>query len=119
MPFSVAAKNSMLNGLKGTAPGVVVTHAAIYDGNPGPNGASANQIGDRLPIAFNDASGANLDSSNVPEFPVPGGATVGGVAFWTAAAGGICAGGDAVAAETYTNAGTYRLTDADLDLLDA
>lgn len=106
MPYTVAGKNAMLAALG-------VTHAAVFNGDPT---ATGTQLGARQPISWNAPAAGVLDSSTVPEFAVDAGQTVNHVAFYTALTAGELRAYAAVTAETFANAGTYRLLDADLDL---
>lgn len=115
MPYTVAGKNLMLNALRGVNPTTPITHVSAHSASPGETGA--NEIGTRQPIAFNAASGGALDdSTNGAAIPVPGGSTVSHIGFWNGASGGTFLAWTDEADESFTNAGTYTLTDADLDL---
>jgi hypothetical protein len=109
--ISTVAKNAMLDYLR-----PLMTHVQFHVGNPGPSGTGAAAYGARQAITWAAASAGSLDSSNIPELAVGAGDTIGGVSFWSALSSGVCYGGKGVTAETFTNAGTYRLLDADYDL---
>lgn len=113
MPYATAAKNAMLNHL-----GTLATHVSLHSADPGAGGANELSGGGyaRQAITWNSASGGSLDSSNQPVFTVPAASTVAFVGFWSAATNGTFYGSASVPSETFTNAGTYTLTDADLDL---
>jgi hypothetical protein len=57
-----------------------------------------------------------MDDSNQPVFDVPAGGSVQYVGMWSAASGGTFYGYGTVSTETFTNQGTYTLTDMDIDL---
>ncbi len=119
MPYSTAAKNLMLNALKGTNPTTPITHVSAHTANPGDSGASEVAGGSyaRQPIAFNAPSAGSMDdSTNGAAIPIPAATTVAFIGFWSAASGGTWLGYQDVADEVFTNAGTYTVTDADLDL---
>ena len=119
MPYSTAAKNLMLNALKGTNPTTPITHVSAHTASPGDNGANEVAGGSyaRQAIAFNAAaSGSMDDSTNGAAIPIPAGTTVTHIGFWSASSGGTFLGYVDVSDEAFTNAGTYTVTDADLDL---
>ena len=120
MPYSTAAKNLMLDALRGTNPAAPLTHASLHNADPGATGANELTGGSpayaRQAITFGAAAAGSIDSSTQPVFDVPAGATVAYVGFWSAAVGGTFLGSDPVPNENFTGQGTYTLTDADLDL---
>ena len=120
MPYATAAKNLMLDALRGVNPTTPITHASLHNGDPGATGANELAGGAppyaRQPINFGAAVNGSIDSSNVPAFDVPAGATVTHVGFWSADVGGTFLGADPVPNENFTGQGSYTLTDADLDL---
>lgn len=113
MPFSVAAKNTMLDAL-------AVTHVSLHTADPGDTGA--NEVAGGAPayarkaITIDAAAAGNRNSSTVPEFDVPAATTVTHVGFWTAAVAGVFLGGFDATDEVFAAQGTYRLDDADLHL---
>ena len=115
MGYSDAGKDLMLDAL-----GTVAVFVSLHDGAPGDNGANEISGGSpayvRKAITWNASSGGSLDSSNQPELDVPAATTVMHVGFWSAESGGVFYGFSDVDDEVYTNQGTYKVTDADLDL---
>lgn len=115
MGYSTDGKNVMLDELASVA-----VYVSLHDGAPGDNGANEISGGSpayaRKSITWDAAASGAIDSSNQPEFDVPGGTTVAYVGFWSAASGGTFYGFADVTDEEFTNQGTYTLTDADLDL---
>ena len=111
MPYTTNGRNEMLDAL-------TATHASLHTGLPGDAGANEVSGGTyaRQAITFAAAAAGARDSSNQPVFDVPAGTTVAYVAFWDAITAGNCKGYKQVTSETFSNAGTYTLTDADLDL---
>lgn len=115
MPYSVAAKNLMLNAL-----GAVAGFASLHDNDPGDNGA--NEISGGSPAyarkahTWNSAASGSMDDSNAPVFDVPAGKTVKYVGMWSAATSGTFYGAAAVTNEVFAAQGTYTLTDMDADL---
>lgn len=119
MPYSTAAKNLMLNALRGTNPTTPITHVSAHTADPGDTGASevAGGAYARQAIAFNaPAAGAMDDSTNGAVIPIPAATTVAYIGFWSASSGGTWLGSINVTDEAFTNAGTYTVTDSDLDL---
>lgn len=107
MPWTNEGKNAML-----AASGI--THAAVYDGDPS---GAGTQIGSRQAITFNTPSAGSMDQvSAAIDFAVGAGETVDHVAYFTASSGGEMRAYDPVTSETFTAAGTYRLTESVLDL---
>ena len=115
MPYSILAKNAMLNAL-----GALAIYVSLHDGDPGESGTAEMSGGTpayaRKSITWNAAANGSLDDSNVPVFDVPAGKTVKYVGFWSALTTGTFYGSAAVTNEAFTAQGTYTLTDADLDL---
>jgi hypothetical protein len=121
MPYSTAAKNLMLNALRGTNPTTPITHVSLHTANPGDTGASEVSGGSpayaRVAIAFNAAAaGAMDDSTNGATLNVPASTTVAYVGFWSASTAGTWLGYVDVTDEVFASQGTYTVTDADLDL---
>jgi hypothetical protein len=115
MPYSTNGKNAMLDALAGVA-----VFASLHTGDPGDNGANEVSGGDpayiRKAITWNAADSGAIDSSNAPEFDVPGSTTVAYVGFWSAESAGTFYGAADVTDEVFAGQGTYSLTDCDLDL---
>lgn len=112
MPFTAAGKNVMLNNLG-------VTHVSAHTADP--TDAGLNEVSGgtyaRQSITYTSASGGAIDSSNIPEVPIPASTTVTHVGYWTAATGGTMVAYDALAiSETFNNVGNLTITDSDLDL---
>lgn len=121
MPVSTTGKNFMLDALGGVAVWV-----SLHTANPGDNGASelteggSPTIYTRQLVTWNAAAVGNLDSSNQPVFGVTPATTVSHFGVWSAFTGGTFYGGGALSAsESFTNEGTYTLTDLDFNLTDA
>jgi len=113
MPITNSGKNIALDAL-GTSGGFV----ALFNGDPS---GAGNEISGgtyaRQSVTWNAASGGNLDSSNVPTFDVPAGATVNYIAVYSASTGGTLLAYKDVPSETFTSAGTYAITDLDINLV--
>lgn len=102
-----AAKNAMLDYLA-----TVATKAALY------SGASTEVTGGtyaRQTISWGSASGGSLSDTSIPAFNIPAGETVAIVKLFNTA-GTVEYGSFDVTDETFTNAGTYTITDLTLDL---
>jgi len=115
MPYSTAAKNSMLDHL-----GTEAVFASLHTADPGDTGASEVTGGTpayvRKAITWNAAASGAMDDSNAPVFDVPAGTHVNYVGLWSAESGGTWYGSDVVTEEVFAAQGTYTLTDMDLDL---
>lgn len=101
------AKNTMLDYLA-----TVATTAALY------SGASTEVTGGdyaRQTITWGSASGGSLSDTSIPAFDIPAGETVAIVKLFNTAGTVEYASFD-VTDETFTNAGTYTITDLTLDL---
>lgn len=111
MPYTINGKNTMLDNLG-------VAFVSAHTATPGETGASEVTGGTyaRKSITFNAANLGNLDSSNVPVLDIPAGITVTDIGYWTLAIGGVFLASSNITDETYSNAGTLTITDADLDL---
>lgn len=109
MALTAAAHEAMLDHLASLVDNVSAHTAA-------PNASGSNEVTGgsyaRQAITFNSAATENLDSSNTPVIPIPGGTTVTHVGLWDAATflGSIALGSP----ETFASDGT--LTVADLDI---
>lgn len=118
MALNNTAKNLMLEELA-----TVAVYVSLHTSSPGTDGSNEVSGGSpaysRESVTWNTASNGNLDSSNAPEFDVPGSTTVTHFGLWSAATSGTFYGGGALSApETFTGQGTYTLTDLDIDLDD-
>jgi hypothetical protein len=119
MPYSTAGKHLMLNALKGTNPTTPITHVSLHTAAPNDSGSNEVTGGTyaRVAIAFNSPSaGVMDDSTNGATFNVPASTTVTHVGFWSASTAGTFLGYADITDETFTGAGTYTLSDVDLDL---
>lgn len=117
MPYSTAAKNSMLDHL-----GTEAIFASLHNNDPGDSGANELSGGSpayaRKSIAWEAASAGSMNKAASPAvvFDVPAGASVKYVGLWTAVSGGTWKGAALVTQEDFGGQGTYTLTDTDLDL---
>jgi hypothetical protein len=97
VPYTVAAKNLMLNALAS-----VLTYAALHTGAPGSTGANELTGGTpayaRKPIAWNTAAAGNLDDTAPTVFDVAGGTTIRFLGFWSAISAGTFYGSAALGA---------------------
>lgn len=111
MAYTIEGKNTMLNALG-------VTHVSAHSADPGETGINELTGGTyaRKAITFTAAASGNLDSSNVPVIDIPAGAVVTHIGYWSASTGGTLLAVTDIPDESYTNAGTLTVTDADLDL---
>jgi hypothetical protein len=114
MALTNDAKGVMLNAL-----GAVALRASLHTADPGSSGTNEVTGGSyaRQPIDWNAAASGALDNNTNPAFAVPSATTVTHFGIWNTAGtvfygGGSLSGGG----ETFTNAGTYTLTDADITL---
>lgn len=101
------AKNYMLTQLA-----TVATKAALY------SDASTEVTGGtyaRQTITWGTASGGSISDTSIPAFNIPAGQTVAIVKLFNTAGTVEYASFD-VTDETFTNAGTYTITDLTLDL---
>ncbi len=112
MPVTTPGLNIMLDALGGA-----VTNASLHTADPSPTGANEVAGGTyaRVAVTFNAAAAANLDSSNQPQFDVPGGVTITHWAIWNTAGTTVYAYGALSASETFGADGTYTLTDVDVN----
>lgn len=110
MPYSVAAKNKMLDALG-------VTVVSLHSANPGSTGANELSGGSpayaRKSITQATAAAGATAASTQPVFDVPAGSTVAFVGYWS---GATYLGYDDVTSETFAAQGTYTLTGSTLDL---
>ena len=113
MPYTNDAKSVMLTALAGVA--VRVSLHTADPGLTGINKVAGGSYADQT-VTWNAVSAGNLDSSNQPVFDVPAATTVTHFGVWNT--GGTTFYGSAAlsASESFTDAGTYTLTDIDLDL---
>lgn len=115
--YDITARNAMLDALA-----ALCTRVALHTGDPGAANAADNEVVGgsyaRQAISWNAAAAGAIDSSNTPAFNVPAGVTVSWISFWNTA-GTVRYAKKDVTDEAFGAAGTYTLTDADLDLNDA
>ena len=115
MPYTTAGKDLMLDALPGTM--YASAHTALPD-DTGSNEVTGGTYA-RKSVTIAASSAANRDSSTQPVLDIPAGTTVTHVGFWDAASGGTFLGFKAITAETFSNAGTLTVSDADFTLSDA
>lgn len=120
MPYTVHAKNAMLDALaRGVAP-KAIDRVSLHSAEPNAEGSNEISGGEyaRQVIEWNAASEGSIDDkTNGAVFKVPAGKTVRWVGFWSDASGTPkFEAFAAVTEETFNAAGTYTLTDADLNL---
>lgn len=115
MPYSVGAKNYMLDQL-----GSQAVYASLHTANPGSSGANEVSGGSpayaRKSLTWNSASGGSKTLSNTPTFDVPASTTVAFVGLWSAATSGTYYGYIDVTDEVYAAQGTYQITSGTVDL---
>ncbi len=115
MPYSVQAKNYMLDQLGGQA-----VFGSLHTAAPGSTGASEVTGGSpayaRKGLTWNSASGGSKTLSNTPTFDIPAGTTVAYVGLWSAASAGTYYGYIDITDEIYAAQGTYQITSGSLDL---
>jgi hypothetical protein len=120
MPYTPHAKNAMLDALaRGTTP-KAIDRVSLHTAEPDENGSNEVSGGSyaRQAVEWDAASGGSIDNKGSnPLIPVPAGTTVKFLGFWSDAAGTpkFEAFAD-ITDETFTGAGVYEVTDADLDL---
>lgn len=110
MALNDAGKAKALNALG-------IDSARLHTADPTSDG-TANEVSGGTytaqAITWTPATAGNLDSSNQPVFDIPAATTVSHYSLWS---GATClATGSLSASETFTGAGQYRLTDADINL---
>lgn len=113
MAYSAPGKNVMLDAL-----GALAVKAALYDDAPGAAGTDNELSGGsyaRKTCAWSAAGSGTMALNGSVVFDVPAASTVLYVGFWNAA-GTVFYGSALLTQEDFANAGTYTLTDADLDL---
>ncbi len=111
--YSALGKDAMLNAL-----GALAVKAALYTGDPGAVGTSNEVTGGtyaRKTCAWSASGNGTMALNGTVVFDIPAGTTVSYVGFWNSA-GSVFYGSADVTDEVFANAGTYSLTDADLDL---
>ncbi len=101
------AKNLMLEALK-----TVATKAALYS-NASTEVTGGNYA--RQTITWGTASNGSISDTSIPAFDIPAGQTVAIVKLFNTAGTTEYASFD-VTDETFTNPGTYTITDLTLDL---
>lgn len=116
MPYSAVAKNYMLDQLGANK----ALYASIHDDPPGDSGANEISGGSpayaRQAVTWQSASGGAMGNTGNLTFDIPAGTSVKYVGFWDAVSGGNFQGYDDVTQEDFAGQGTYKVTDAVLDL---
>jgi hypothetical protein len=105
--MNATAKNIMLDYLATLA---VKASLHIANGDEVSGGTYERQT-----ITWGSASGGSLSDTSIPAFNIPASTTVASVKLWNSAGTVEYASFD-VTDETFTNAGTYTITDLTLDL---
>lgn len=112
--WDIKARNAMLDAL---AP--LCTKVALHTGDPGAADSATNEVAGgtyaRQSVTWGAAGAGTMASSNTPVFAVGAGITVTWASFWNTA-GTVRYAKKLVTTEAFGAAGTYTLTDADLDL---
>lgn len=113
MGLNNTAKNYMLTQLTGVA-----IYMSLHTADPGESGTSEVSGGSyaRKSVTWGTPSGGSVSASNQPVFDVPASTTVSYVGLWSAASGGTFYGSANVDDETFTNAGTYTVTSAQISI---
>jgi hypothetical protein len=115
--YDLTARNVMLDAL-----GAVCTRIALHSGDPGAANTAANELSTggyaRQAVTWNAAAAGSMDNNANPVFSVAAGVTVNWISGWNTA-GTVRYFKKAVTAEAFGGAGTYTLSDLDLDLNDA
>ena len=108
MALNDAAKNLMLTEFASSA-----THMALFDETQTEitGGTYARQA-----LTWGTASSGAISITNQPSFDIPASTTVGDVRFFSALTGGTEYGIYDTVDETFSNAGTYTITSATVDL---
>lgn len=103
MPYSVAAKNAMLDHL-----GTLAVWMSVHKGAPGSTGANENTGATRQAVTWNAASGGAKTQSNAPSFAgIPVAEPVIAVGLWSASTGGTFWGYQTVATTSVSGSGTW------------
>lgn len=113
MALNDTAKNAMLDHLD-----TLVTHVSAHTADPGTTGTSEVVGGSyaRQSITFAAAATGNLNSSNTPVIPIPAATTITHLGLWSALTVGTYYGSMDITDETFSSAGNYTVTDADVNL---
>ena len=111
MGYKDAGKHAMLNAL-----GALTTHVAAYTDDAGTTEVTGGTYA-RKAITWAAAADGAMAASNQPLFDIPASTTVKAIGFMSAISGGTQYAFANVTDEAFTNAGTYTLTAATLDLL--
>jgi len=103
MSLTVALRDDMLDAIDGVA-----VFASLHSADPGDDGG--DQVGDREPITWSDASNGSKVSAAAVTFTVPADGHVAYGGLWDAETGGnFLGGGPLSAAEDFAAEGTYVL----------
>ena len=115
--YDTTARNAMIDALA-----ALCTRIALHTGDPGGANLANNEVTGggyaRQAITWSAATGGAADSSNAPSFSIPAATTVSWISGWNTAGTARYWKKD-VTDEVFGSAGTYTLTDADMDLNDA
>lgn len=108
MALNTTAKNTMLTAFTTNA-----THFALFNGSGTEitGGTYARQA-----ITWGTPSAGSVAITNQPSFDIPEGTTVADIRFYTALTGGTEYGIYDTVDEVFSNAGTYTITSATVDL---
>ncbi len=116
MPLNSGAKNVMLEALAD-----VVTHMSLHTASPLDIGANEIAGGSpayaRKAIVWAAATGGQLLIANVPVFDIPEDITVTHFGLWSGSVGGtFYGGGPLTTAETYSEQGTFTVSESTIVL---
>lgn len=104
-----STKNTMLDAL-------TITHIQIHSGDPGAAG-TANAVSDKVACSYDAASAGSRDLSASVDVPMDAAETASHFSLWNGAT--FLAGEEFdTAAETFANAGTARITTAEISVSD-
>lgn len=123
MPYTANGKTLLLDALRGGAPVANrgIATASLHSADPGDSGASELSGGGyarqtATMSAANAELAGSIDMTNAPSFSIAAGATVAFVGFWSSEGTPKFLAYADVVDETFAGAGTYVLSDADLNV---
>jgi hypothetical protein len=118
MGLNDAALNKMLDHLTNVTDGIdyISLHTDVIGSGNTNEVSGGTPAYARKGITWSAASSGNVDSSNQPQFDVPGSTTITRIGFQTALTGGTYYGDAEITDEAYGGQGTYTLTDCDISL---
>ena len=123
MPYTADGKTLMLDALRGGAPAANrgIATMSIHVAAPGDSGANEVTGGTYARVAVtcsaaNAELAGSIDIVTSPTFNIPAGTTVAYAGFWSGEGTPKFLAWVDVVDEVFTGAGTYQLTDADLNL---